>query len=342
MSNILLYKVQKYSSEYKKIFKGVYDDFKSRSFSDYKFELEPLEYDEFLKYVGEGFINCIIFLEDEIPTAFMVYTTEISESLELNIIHCLGNENTNLKRNLLLEKFFELERTLLEKKVTTYPMLGSQEQFVPDIANYGFKMVAVAVLRFNFRNPNSLETFSKFTPPFMQPEYRLTSWKNEYLEDIVDVVYSSFRETADAQFDPRFSSFEGAKDIVEKITQEVYGTFLPECTSVMLYDEKPVGVCFANITAGKIANIPVIGLKHGHCGKGLGEIMLHNTVKNLLAVKNLSLEEVNASTETDNYPALKMYRRLGFKEDYYYPQAYRPAGMPENTSSNNNEPPAIN
>ena len=36
------------------------------------------------------------------------------------------------------------------------------------------------------------------------------------------------------------------------------------------------------------------------------------------------LTEVNASTETDNYPALKMYRRLGFKEDYYYPQAYRP------------------
>ncbi len=340
MGNILLYKVQKYSDEYKKVFKGVYDDFKNRSFSDYKFELQPLEYEEFIDYVNDGFINCIVLLEDEIPTAFMVYTTEISESLELNIIHCLGEENINLKRKLLLEKFFELESDLLAKKVTTYPMLGSQETFVPDIANYGFKMVAVAVLRFNFKNPNSIETFSKFRPPFLQPEYELTGWKNEYLDEIVNVVYSSFKETADAKFDPRFASIDGSRDIVEKITQEIYGTFLPECTSVILFNKKPVGVCFANITAGKIANVPIIGLIQEHCYKGLGEIMLHNTVKNLLAVKQMSLDEVNASTETDNYPALKMYRRLGFKEDYYYPQAYRPAGMPT-YSSNDNEQPAI-
>lgn len=325
MGNILLYKAQKYSEEYEKVFKGVYDDFKNRSFSDYKFELAPLEYDEFIKYVQDGFINCIILLEEEIPTAFMVYTTEISESVELNIIHCLGDENTNLKRKLLLEKFLELESSVLKEKVTTYPILGSQEQFVPEIANYGFKMVAVAVLRFNFKNPNCLETFSRFKPSFMPPEYKLTGWKDEYLEEIIDVVHTSFKDTADAKFDPRFSTKEGSRDIVEKITQAVYGEFLPECTSVILNENKPIGVCFANITAGRIANVPVIGLKPGHCYKGLGEIMLHNTVKNLLAVKEFSLDEVNASTETDNYPAVKMYRRLGFKEDYYYPQAYRPA-----------------
>lgn len=341
MGNILLYKVQKYSDEYKKVFKGVYDDFKNRSFSDYKFELQPLEYDEFIDYVNDGYINCIILLEDEIPTAFMVYTTEISESLELNIIHCLGDENINLKRKLLLEKFFELEKKLIEEKVTTYPMLGSQETFVPDIANYGFNMVAVAVLRFNFKNHTSLETFSKFKPGFLQPEYKLTGWNDEYLDEIVKVVYSSFKDTSDAKFDPRFSSMDGARDIVEKITQEIYGRFLPECTSVMLFNDKPIGVCFANITAGKIANVPIIGLIKEHCYKGLGEIMLHNTVKNLLAVKEMSLDEVNASTETDNYPALKMYRRLGFKEDYYYPQAYRPAGASTNLP-NKTEPPAIN
>ena len=32
--------------------------------------------------------------------------------------------------------------------------------------------------------------------------------------------------------------------------------------------------------------------------------------------------EVNVTTETNNYKALKMYRRIGFREDFCYPQAY--------------------
>ena len=31
---------------------------------------------------------------------------------------------------------------------------------------------------------------------------------------------------------------------------------------------------------------------------------------------------VNVTTETNNYKALKLYRRIGFKEDFCYPQAY--------------------
>ena len=324
MANILQYKALPYSSQYEKVFKGVYDDFKNRSFPDYKFELEPLEYDEFIECVEKQLIKCILLLEDEIPTAFMVYTTEISEAVELNMIHCLGNEDTNLKRKLLLEKFLELEKDILKTKIVTYPMLGSQEEFVPEISNYGFKMVGVAVVRLNFSNPASLSIFKRFESDSMPAGYKITGWEKEYFNDVVNVVNTAFKDTSDAKFDPRFATKEGSKDIVEKITNETYGTFLPECTSVLLKKGKPVGVCFANITAGKIANIPIIGMEHEHYHKGLGEKLLYNSVKNLLKQTKMELSEVNASTETDNYPALKMYRRLGFKEDYYYPQAYKP------------------
>lgn len=69
MSETLTYKVQKYSDDYKNIFKGVYNDFKNRAFSEYKFELEPLEYEDFTVSVKEGLIDCLILFEDEIPTA---------------------------------------------------------------------------------------------------------------------------------------------------------------------------------------------------------------------------------------------------------------------------------
>ena len=43
------YKVELLDSSVFKIFKGVYNDFRSKAVSEYKFELEPLEYEEFLK-----------------------------------------------------------------------------------------------------------------------------------------------------------------------------------------------------------------------------------------------------------------------------------------------------
>lgn len=324
MTQTLQYQVQEYSDEHKCIFKGVYNDFKTRAYSEYKFELEPLEYEDFTASVNANLIKCLILFEDAIPTAFMVYTTEISEALELNIIHCLGNENLNTKRRLLLDKFMELNAELLKEKVVTYPMLGTQEEFTSEITNYGFKLVGLAVERFYFDNDASKEIFKKYTPLPLPEGYKITAWEAKYCDEMINVINTAFKDTSDAMFDPRFASKEGCTDILNKILTSVYGKFLPECTSVLLYNKKPVGICFANITAGRIANIPLIGMSKEHCSKGLGLSLLHTTLKKLLSKCASSLSEVNASTETDNYPALKMYRRLGFKEDYYYPQAYRP------------------
>lgn len=324
MTETLSYIVQEYSDDFKNIFKGVYSDFKNRAFSDYKFELEPLEYEEFVESINSGLIKCIILFEDKIPTAFMVYTTEISEALELNIIHCLGDENLNTKRRMLMDKFIELNCDIIKEKVVTYPMLGTQEQFTPEITNYGFKLVGLAVERLNFSNLNSMEVLRAYKSKPIPEGYKIVEWDSKYKDDIINVINTAFRDTSDALFDPRFETKEGCKDIYSKITQSIYGRFLEDCSCILLHNKKPVGICFANITAGRIANIPLIGMDKAHCSKGLGEAMLH-TVLNKLVNRHLrNLTEVNASTETDNYPALKMYRRLGFKEDYYYPQAYRP------------------
>ena len=324
MTEIQTCNIQKYSNDYKNIFKGVYNDFKNKAYSDYKFELEPLEYEDFISSIESGLIDCLILFEDQIPTAFMVYTTEISESLELNLIHCIGTENLNTKRRMLMDKFMEINKDIIKEKVITYPMLGTQDQFTPEITNYGFKLIGLAVERLKFGNLKSIDLLRNFKPKDIPEGYKVVEWNSKYKDDVINVIYTSFGETSDALFDPRFTSIEGCKDILDKITNDIYGRFLANCSCILLHNKKPVGICLANITAGRIANIPLIGIGKEHCSKGLGEIMLH-TVINKLINKHLSnLDEVNASTETDNYPALKMYRRLGFKEDYYYPQAYRP------------------
>ena len=157
MANITLYKVESYNSNYFRIFSGVYNDFKSNAVSDYNFELEPLSYPNFIKSIEDGLLQCLILFEDDIPTGFLVYTTLISESLELNIIHCIGNENLNAKRKVLMDKFIEQNKILMREKVVTYPMLGKQSSFAEDIKTFGFKIVNTAVMGFNLTDISAIK-----------------------------------------------------------------------------------------------------------------------------------------------------------------------------------------
>ena len=328
MSKIKTYETAKLTERYYKTFAGVYNDFKMRAAEDYKFELEPLEYDEFIDALQKNLMECIILLEDDIPTGVLIYTTMISEALELNIIHCLGNENITAKRKLLLDKFMEINEELMQEKVTTYPMLGIQNDFAQELVHYGFKLTGIAVLRFFFEEYACMGILKKlpFVSSQLPYDYSIVSWDEYYhLKDSYNIIYESFKESFDSLFDPRFKTPKGVKSVINKITQNIYGDFIPQATKVLLYRNKPVGICFVNITGGTLANIPLVGIYKEHTGKGLGKVLLQSAVSELchmISKGELNLTEINVSTDTENHSAIRMYRHVGFKEDYYYTQAY--------------------
>jgi len=319
------YEVELLNSSTFKIFKGVYNDFKSKAISEYKFELEPLEYEEFIDAVEKDYLKCIVLKENLIPTAFLVYTSSISESIELNIIHCLGNEEESAKYKALIEKFLDLTIMERQNKIVSYPMLGHQSVFTGDVARYGFKFVGLAVLRFFMGNASSERVLENMKLREKPEEYKIVTYNDSYREDAIRIIHESFRDSQDALFDSRYKSIEGTTDIINKIVENVYGDFLSEATSVLLYNDKPCGFVFANVTGGKIANVPLVAIEKEHRGHGLSELLLNKTIKTIVdwtKIGEREFSEVNVTTETNNYKALKMYRRIGFREDYCYPQAY--------------------
>ena len=308
-----------------KIFKGVYNDFKTKAVSEYKFELEPLEYEEFIDAFEKGYLKCIVLKENQIPTAFLVYTTSISEAIELNIIHCLGTEDETVKQKLLLERFLELTEAERQTKTVSYPMLGHQSVFTSDIAHYGFKFIGLAVLRFMMGNPSSERILENMKFPELKEGYKVVSYVDEYREDAIRLIHDAFKDSSDAIYDSRYKTLDGTRDIINKIVENIYGEFLPDYSSVLLYKDKPCGFVFANLTGGKIANIPLVAIEKNHRGNGFSELLLNRTMKAITDIAKLGkreISEVNVTTETNNYKALKMYRRIGFREDYCYPQAY--------------------
>lgn len=321
------YQAKLLSEENYKGFETVYNDFRTRAATDYNFELEPLSYEDFIESTKKDLIKCVILLEDTIPTAFLVYTTLISEAIELNIIHSLNLENELVRSKYLLEEFLKETEEIRKNKIVCYPMLGIQKTLIGEIARFGFKFVGIAVLRFMMSGTNSVEILEMTQTRNFPSCYSVIPWDEKYFNDAVNIVQEAFEESADALFDPRFKTLDGTFDILTKITKNIYAEFLPEATSILMCDNNPIGFCFMNLTGGTIVNIPIVAIKKEHQGRGLSKLMLKYSVENIVnQVKNAKrpITEINTCTETNNFQALKMYRHLGFKEDYSYPQSYLP------------------
>ena len=306
-------------------FEMIYDDFYSKAKSEYNFELDPLDYNGFLDSLEKKFIDCVVLYDNHRIMGFLVYTTAISEAIELNIIHCTDSEKYQAYSAELLKKFLELTEHTRQSKIVCYPMLGNQKSLIATVVKEGFQFVGIEVLRFKTQNDESIERFKRARTVDLPANYRITGWDTKYLNDAVRVILESFNNSSDALFDPRFKTLSGCNDIITKVVNDVYAKFLPEATSVLLYNEQPVGFSFMNITNNSIVNIPLVGVTEEHQGKGLSTLMLKRSMNEILNNRVMSnVEEINTTTETNNLQALRLYKNLGFLEDYDYPQAYLP------------------
>lgn len=306
-------------------FEIIYDDFYSKAQSEYNFELEPIDYDGFLDSIEKQLINCIVLYDNHRLAGFLVYTTAISEAIELNIIHCIDSENYTQHAQELLKRFLEFTKEIRKSKIVCYPMLGNQKSLVQTIVKEGFQFVGIEVLRFKTKETQSKDLYSRARIVEMPPSYKLVKWDDKYFNSAVEVIQESFKNSSDALFDPRFKTIQGCADIISKVVKDVYAKFLPEATTVLLHNEKPVGFSFMNITNNSIVNIPLVGVTQEHQGKGLSTLMLKRSMDEILNNRVMSnVTEINTTTETNNLQALRLYKNLGFLEDYSYPQAYLP------------------
>lgn len=309
-------------------FERLYNDFRGKASTEYNFELEPLDYDGFLEAIDKDLIKCIV-LYDENNTlcSFLVYTTAISEAIELNIIHSKDKNKFLEHARELLTKFLDVTPNLRREKIVCYPMLGEQKSLISVIAKLGFKFVGIEVLRFMMKGTPSRELFSRARIVKLPEDYEIVSWSDAYFDYAVEIIQEAFNDSSDALFDPRFKSINGTRDIITKLVRNVYAEFMPNATSVLLYQGKPVGFSFINITGGSIVNIPLVGIKQEHQGKGLSTIMLKHSMDVIfreIDAYNSPISEINTTTETNNLQALRLYKNLGFLEDYSYPQSYLP------------------
>jgi len=324
-----MYQLTVLEEKYHRIFQGAYNDFRLKARTDYKFEIDPLTYEDFLDSISKGLINCVILLEDSVPTGFLAYTTVPPGAIELFIIHCLGTEDLEEKRMLLLEKFLDLTKNARKHSLVSYAMLGVQDSFKTAVIEKGFNIIDTGVVVFDVKNKQLVKELTQNNNCNLPIGYKLTPYRDIYFEELTNVIYESFKDSSDINFDIRFTTLSGCRDIAHKIVTSIYGRFLPQASKILLCENKLAGFCLANITGDGIANLPLIGILPEHRGQGLSTQLVQNSVLDIVKLHQsgiIELNELNASLDLNLQSAVKMYESVGFVQSYRYSQAYLPKG----------------
>jgi ribosomal protein S18 acetylase RimI-like enzyme len=304
----------------------VYKRFAECAQPEYRWVFDPVDFDQFKLALANRILQGY-WVEDTAspePVGLMLYRLEEHRAIEINVIYSeLEDKKTVLDR--LMRLFISDVRDTEGWDVVSYAMLGKQEGFIRTVCWYGFKPVGQAILNFDIMDPISLQILKQQRLELPGPEYVLDAWKPEYAGGVAESIYEAFVKSTDALWDPRFRTLTGTRKVVGLITANMMGTFLPDCTTVVLRDGIPVGFCFLVQDSLMSGNIPLVGVRPSEKGKNLGNILLqaclNHCIDGMLAERN-SILKVSTTMDTDNIPAIKMYRRIGFREEYNYPHVY--------------------
>lgn len=304
----------------------LYSQFVQNAELDYKFDIPPVPYSDFAFSVENSFINGFLLYENNLPAGFLLYAhEEESKAIELNIIHIANKEDLYPKRKNLLQALIDKYKDQTDWTVISYPMLGIQQSFAREIVDQKFGLVGQMMVRFDFLDQSFYKVLLKMEVPALQNGYEIVSWDDKYADKMPEIVQDAFSGSNDVKFDPRFETVDGCTEIVGKIVNNVFGEFVPAATSVVLYNGEPVGVCFINSNAALSANIPIIAIKQEHRKSGMGKHLIKNSMIELVKIMaegKFFAKDITAAVDTDNHIAVRMYRRAGFKELFWYPHAY--------------------
>ena len=304
---------------------ALYEAFCIRAKSDYQWTHPPIDLDMLKQALATRMLRGYIAEDGGEPVSFMLFTLEEHRAIEINIIYIPEGKEIKTITDRFMRHLIADHRDEEGWDVVSYAMLGEQAKLVRTILWYGFKPVGQSIVSHNMMDPISIQLLRGLQLPPLPDGYSLQPWAPEHAGAVSDLVYEAFSRASDSLWDPRFRTQLGARRVVGSITSGLFGRHLPSCTGLLMKGDQPVGFCFMVEPMPMQGNIPLIGLHPDEKGKGLGthllKFSLDRCVDEIIGGR-LFMMGINATMDTDNLAAIRMYRRVGFKEDHNYPHVY--------------------
>jgi ribosomal protein S18 acetylase RimI-like enzyme len=144
--------------------------------------------------------------------------------------------------------------------------------------------------------------------PELPPGYSWLPWSECLVDAHAEALHVSFRNEIDAVVFPSLGDPVGCRCLMFEIARKA--GFLQEATWLITSEAGPVGTVQGVRDRTGLGAIQNLGVAAGHRGRGLGEALL---LRALGGFRACGLPAALLEVTARNDPAVRLYRRLGFR-----------------------------
>ncbi len=144
--------------------------------------------------------------------------------------------------------------------------------------------------------------------PRLPEGFAFAAWSHGLMEAHADVLFASFHREIDAQVFPSLGDRQGSLCLMIEMTRK--RGFLAEATWLLLGPGGPCGTVQGMRERDGFGSIQNIGIAPEWRGRGLGEALLRQAFRGF---QREGLTRARLEVTAQNDPAIRLYRRLGFR-----------------------------
>ncbi|QDS94765.1 putative acetyltransferase [Roseimaritima multifibrata] len=152
-----------------------------------------------------------------------------------------------------------------------------------------------------------------YPAPPLPANYELIPWSDGLSSEHALAKYQSFRSELDANVFPCLGRRDGCLQLMREITRRT--SFVPEATWLLRH--RPLGepaVAVGTVQGLRMEGwgaIQNLGVMQAHRGHGLGTVLMTRAAEGF---RRVGLAKMHLEVTTENSAAVRLYRRMGFKQ----------------------------
>jgi ribosomal protein S18 acetylase RimI-like enzyme len=169
-------------------------------------------------------------------------------------------------------------------------------------------MPAVATISYFKRYKMEVDLHALPPPRTPPPGCRWLPWRPDLLDAHAAALFACFQDEIDATVFPSLGNRDACRTLMTEIVRKP--GFHPDATWLLLLDEAPCGTIQGIRERGGFGSIQNVGIVAPLRGRGMGEALV---LQALHGFRRAGLPRAILEVTAENAPAIRLYRRLGFR-----------------------------
>jgi ribosomal protein S18 acetylase RimI-like enzyme len=248
--------------------------------------------------------GCVAF-ENGHATGYCFYVLEEQKGLIGGLYVSSKHTNSNIGSRLLEEMLFHMRALphLIRVEAQLMPFSGPVE---PTLRAQGFRLYTRQFMLL------SLAEAETATPP-VPAGMRLSRWSDRYFDPCARLIYLAYADHVDGEINDQYRSKSGALRFLKNIILlPGCGNFVPGA-SFVLHQPGSDDLCGAILTSEVcpgVGHTTQICVQPGYQGHGIGRMLMLASAE---ALRSMKFRELTLTVTSDNYTAVRLYEKLGFR-----------------------------